>query len=644
MSYFSNDGGTTVNGWTPASTTITKQITADIATPTTIAANAFYNQGLTYSLTNLILPTSLTTIGSQAFNLLTGESGITGTINLDSLTNLNTIETKAFRNCKFTGTLTLPSSLTTLATSAFAGLINLNSLDLSNLTITSLEEDVFSTGGISTLLLPDTLESIGKNTFYNCSKLEVLNLKNVISLSDQTFDFVNVGSLTNIYFNKNITINYNSFHVNRELTVYGYKGNSVTILNSSGGSSSDEFDIDTNPLDIFFDKWILYDYPYPETTSCYSSTGYFTLSYDTNIDSVFYTYSPTDKPYNIYIDGNLVVFDQSYSEYRVTFTGKIPHYSKELYIDGNGPMLLKDETYLRIYQPEETTLVDVNKPFAIVPHEPPYTLYFDGKSEPLTELRFNQYSFTIFENNVHIEGGGLSSTDLTLTPYFKHSRMYYGSIIYTLEPDIPATVQLVDASTGEPIGDPVEATGSYYINNLRAGRYYLRIVNGPLSYDHTIISDICFIKGTLVKTDQGYIEIDKITNQTLHRKPITVTKTIHHDPYLVKVSANAFGQFPTRDTYMSLKHKIILEAPIMAKNLINDDTIIEVPYDGEPLYNVLVDTHTTMKVNGMLVETLDPNSIVGLFYRAKLSPKQKQKMIQMINEDPIKAKSILTVL
>lgn len=76
---------------------------------------------------------------------------------------------------------------------------------------------------------------------------------------------------------------------------------------------------------------------------------------------------------------------------------------------------------------------------------------------------------------------------------------------------------------------------------------------------------------------------------------------------------------------MSLKHHIILGKPIMAKNLINNDTITEVPYDGEYLYNVLVDTHTTMMVHGMVVEALDPNSIVGLFYRASLSPKQKNK-------------------
>ena len=171
------------------------------------------------------------------------------------------------------------------------------------------------------------------------------------------------------------------------------------------------------------------------------------------------------------------------------------------------------------------------------------------------------------------------------------------------------------------------------------------VFNGGISTfnlgEYTIIADVCFVKGTIVKTDQGFIEIDKITNQTLNRKPITVTKTIHHDPFLVKVSAGAFGELPTRDTYMSLKHHIIMGVPVMAKNLINEDTITEVPYDGEPLYNVLVDTHTTMRVHGMLVETLDPNSIVGLFYRAKLSPKQKNKMIRMINEEPERAKTIL---
>ena len=363
---------------------------------------------------------------------------------------------------------------------------------------------------------------------------------------------------------------------------------------------------------------------------------------------IFYTYSPVPKTdYVVKIDGNIVTpqFSQTYNSTtkRTLFQGLtlMPAGAQELTIDDNGPMYL-NEGLIVTQNGEEVADVDVNDTFTLSPFYPSYIVLFDGKAEALpTTQQFNQCPFTIYENNVRIQGGPYFSEDLTLTPYFKESRMFARSIIYTLEPDVPVMVQVVDANTGNPMSEPVESTGSYYIGNLPDGSYYLRIVNDELIYDHTIIADVCFVKGSIVKTDQGLIEIDKITNQTLNRKPITVTKTIHHDPYLVKVSAGAFGECPTRDTYMSLKHHIMMGVPVMAKNLINEDTITEVPYDGEPLYNVLVDTHTMMSVNGMLVETLDPNSIVGLFYRAKLSPKQKNKMIRMINEEPERAKTIL---
>jgi hypothetical protein len=55
---------------------------------------------------------------------------------------------------------------------------------------------------------------------------------------------------------------------------------------------------------------------------------------------------------------------------------------------------------------------------------------------------------------------------------------------------------------------------------------------------------------------------------------------------------------------------------------VNGDTIVEVPYDGKPLYNILVDTHTTMKVHGMVVETLNPKSKIGRFFQS--DPKTKE--------------------
>ena len=575
------------------------------------------------SLTSLILPSSLESISNQSFQLCVG---LTGPLDL-ALTNLQIIGGGAFQNCSSLGSLTLPSSLTFIGDNAFQNCSSLTGpLDLS---LTNLQ-------------------TIGNAAFQNCRQLDSLTLPtSLTTLGGLSFN--GCSGFTDIYFKIGCTLQTNSFSLAPNATVYAYNGNSFTVVTAG------TFSPIANPLSTFFSKWRLYDYPYPNQTSYYQQgESSFTLNYHEVVTSTFYTYSPISKyDYVIEIDGDDVTIDftQTYDPVnnRTTFSGVIPPLSHEMYIDDNGPMYLND-TLAIIQNSEEVIEVDVNVPFTIEPDHAPYTLYYDGTSGLLPPLsqpqQFNQFEFTIFENNVQIKGGDVSSLDLTLLPYFKSSKMYYGSIIYTLEyPDPPVTVkvQLVDANTGLPMSEPEDATGSYYVNNLPEGRYYLRIVNENLIYDHTIISNICFIEGTIVKTDQGFISIDKITNQTLNHKPITVTKTIHADPYLVKVSAGAFGELPTRDTYMSLKHHIMLEKPIMAKNLINGDTITEVPYDGEYLYNVLVDTHTTMRVHGMLVETLDPNSIVGLFYRANLSPKQKNKMIRMINEEPERAMRMLKV-
>jgi photosystem II stability/assembly factor-like uncharacterized protein len=190
-----------------------------------------------------------------------------------------------------------------------------------------------------------------------------------------------------------------------------------------------------------------------------------------------------------------------------------------------------------------------------------------------------------------------------------------------------------------PIYNWSSITSSSDGNILVASQY-----GGSIWYSiNSIISDVCFVKDTLVKTDQGTFPIQTLTKKhTIHKQPILhITKTIHYEPSLVKVCAYAFGSFPTQDTYMSMKHKIYLDGPIQAKNLINEDTVVLVPYDGEPLYNVLLENHSRMKVNGMLVETMDPSCLVALFYKSKLSPKQKEAMIVTMNKDPTSAMSYL---
>jgi hypothetical protein len=145
------------------------------------------------------------------------------------------------------------------------------------------------------------------------------------------------------------------------------------------------------------------------------------------------------------------------------------------------------------------------------------------------------------------------------------------------------------------------------------------------------VSDICFVAGTLVQTDQGNLPIETLTlKNTLRGQPITLTKTKHTDPYLVKIQAYAFEN--THDTYMSMKHRVYFHHDrVQARDLVNGDTVTLVDYHGEPLYNVLVKSHTSMLVHGMRVETLDPTSAIALVYTCRLPPLQRAKLIQKLN-------------
>ena len=147
------------------------------------------------------------------------------------------------------------------------------------------------------------------------------------------------------------------------------------------------------------------------------------------------------------------------------------------------------------------------------------------------------------------------------------------------------------------------------------------------------VSNICFIAGTRVQTDQGTFPIESLTRKhTLRGQSITLTKTKHDDPYLVKIQAYAFTDAPTQDTYMSMNHRVYFNHDrVKARDLVNGNTVTLVDYHGEPLYNVLVKAHTSMLVHGMRVETLDPTSPIALVYTSRLPPLQRVKIIQKLN-------------
>jgi hypothetical protein len=165
------------------------------------------------------------------------------------------------------------------------------------------------------------------------------------------------------------------------------------------------------------------------------------------------------------------------------------------------------------------------------------------------------------------------------------------------------------------------------------------------------ISNVCFPAGTPVNTDQGIISIEKINsdkNTIRGNKIETITKTVTQDKYLVCIEKDVLAKnIPSEKTLMSKNHALLYNGKMVkSKELLqlNNEGIHKVKYNGEILYNVLLENkHDKMIVNNLICETLYPkNSIAELYLSMKqnnFTDKQKQNIINNYNKYVIKNKT-----
>jgi hypothetical protein len=141
---------------------------------------------------------------------------------------------------------------------------------------------------------------------------------------------------------------------------------------------------------------------------------------------------------------------------------------------------------------------------------------------------------------------------------------------------------------------------------------------------NTTYTNICFLAGTPIQTDQGKVDIERINinKHTIGKnKIIAITKTKNEvEDSLVFFEKNSIAKnYPKKDTIISRRHKILYKGVFKdAEKYINETTIYEIKYNNEVLYNVLLDTHSIMKVNNLICETLHPENKVALFYKEKI--------------------------
>lgn len=190
-------------------------------------------------------------------------------------------------------------------------------------------------------------------------------------------------------------------------------------------------------------------------------------------------------------------------------------------------------------------------------------------------------------------------------------------------------------TTSDSVGKPMPI----YNNSPIAIDIENRSYNTPIGiYGGSLNSNICFVAGTPVDTDQGPIPIEQLDHKTntINGRPIVaISKITSTDSYLILLKANCLGpNQPSQDTTVSQLHKILYNGKMTAaQNLPNSNKI---PYDGQPLYNVLLENYSTMTVNNLTVETLNPRSNIAILYKFittnNIDTVGKNKLICLLNQ------------
>ena len=177
-------------------TTITSVVLPD--TLKSIGEAAFY--GCT-NLASITFPSSLTSIGEGAFSQCNGLTsidlnnctnltsirkyafyrcrGLTGELNLGECTSLKSIGDFAFEFCNGLKSITLPSSLTSIGLEAFNGCSGFTSINLSECaSLTNIKDSAFSDcSSLTSITLPSSLIRIASTTFNGCSGLESITVE-----------------------------------------------------------------------------------------------------------------------------------------------------------------------------------------------------------------------------------------------------------------------------------------------------------------------------------------------------------------------------------------------------------------------------------------------------------------------------------
>jgi len=151
------------------------------------------------------------------------------------------------------------------------------------------------------------------------------------------------------------------------------------------------------------------------------------------------------------------------------------------------------------------------------------------------------------------------------------------------------------------------------------------------------VANVCFPANTPINTDQGIISIKKIDPvfHTINKNRIVaITQTITMAKYLICFKRDSLGKnYPAEDTIMSKEHKVYyMGRMIEAKHFVGQvKNVHKIPYNGEILYNVLMERYNKLNVNNLICETLHPENVVAQLCVGNFKESDKGDIIKTLN-------------
>ena len=191
---------------------------------TSIGDSAFYG---CYSLSEIVIPSSVTSIGDGAFSSCDSLSEIVIPSSVISVGH------GAFSFCSSLSEIVIPSSITSIGKGVFSGCSSLSEIVIPS-SVTSIGDSAFSgCNSLSKIVIPSSVTSIGKGVFSGCSSLsEIVIPSSITSIGDSAFS--GCDSLSEIVIPSSVTsIGNHAFSDCRSLSEIVIPSSVTSIGNSA---------------------------------------------------------------------------------------------------------------------------------------------------------------------------------------------------------------------------------------------------------------------------------------------------------------------------------------------------------------------------------------------------------------------------